>query len=124
MENKIIMSQKEFNRLPVLIKVLENKLSQKDAAKILNLSTQQIYRIIKKTKILPLEEVLIHKNRGKISKRKINQNLEQQIKQFYESKYFDFGPTFFNEKLAENHNIFLSKETVRKILILLRSISS
>ena len=117
MENKIIMSQKEFNRFPVLIKVLENKLSQKDAAKILNLSTQHVHRIIKQAKITSLEKVLIHKNRGKSSKRKINQDLEQQIKQLYESKYFDFGPTFFNEKLAENHNIFFSKESVRKTLI-------
>lgn len=117
MEHKIIMSQKEFSRLPVLIKVLENKITQKDAAKILNLSSQQIYRIIKKTKILPIEKVLIHKNRGKNSKRKINENLALEIKQLYESKYFDFGPTFFNEKLTEIHDINLSKESIRKILI-------
>ena len=58
MENKIIMSQKEFNRFPVLIKVLENKLSQKDAAKILNLSAQHVHRIIKQAKITSLEKVL------------------------------------------------------------------
>jgi hypothetical protein len=117
MEKQIIMSQKEFSRLPVFIKVLENKLSQKDATEILHLSYKQVNRIIKKAKTSSIEKVLLHKNRGKISKLKISDELEQNIKLLYETKYFDFGPTFFNEKLAENHNIFLSKETVRKILI-------
>jgi transposase len=117
MENKITMSQKEFRRLPIITKVLENKLSQKDAAKILNLSTKQVYRIIKNSKFLPLENVLIHKNRGNTSKRKISPELEQKIKELYEIKYYDFGPTFFCEKLFENHDIKLSKESLRKILI-------
>lgn len=34
-EKKIVMSQKEFLRLPIFIKILENKLTQKDAVKIL-----------------------------------------------------------------------------------------
>ena len=32
-------------------------------------------------------------------------------------KYADFGPTFLRKKLLENHNISVSKETLRKWLI-------
>lgn len=117
MGDKIIMSQKELSRMPIIGKIIEKKLSQKDAAKLLNLSSRQINRIVKECRRKPIYEVLRHKNRGKISRRKISSELEQKIKELYQTKYYDFGPTFFGEKLFENHDIKLSKESLRKILI-------
>jgi len=39
------------------------------------------------------------------------------VEKYLKEKYSDFGPTLACEKLAENHNIKISKESVRKIMI-------
>lgn len=117
MGDKIIMSQKEILRMPVISKILSKQMKQIEGAKLLNLSPRQINRIIQEAKTKNIHEVLIHKSRGKISKCKVSENLKKKIKKLYVEKYADFKPTFFSEKLAENHDIKLSKETIRKILI-------
>ena len=117
MGDKIIMSQKELSRIRIVNKILEKQIKQTQDAKLLRLTRRHLNRIIQNARKNPIHEVLVHKNRGKVSNRKIPEILEKNITQLYEKKYFDFGPTFFSEKLSENHDIFLSKETLRKILI-------
>ncbi|MGB3345940.1 MAG: hypothetical protein WBA71_01620 [Candidatus Humimicrobiia bacterium] len=52
MEEEIIkMSKKELKRLKVIHKVIDKRINQKDAAKILSISVIQIIRITKKVKI-------------------------------------------------------------------------
>ena len=116
MEGKIIMSQKEFNRMNILTKVLECKLKQVDAANILNLSTRHINRIIQNARVFSLDIALIHKNRGQASSKKIKKEFKEQIISLYRDYYYDFKPTFFCEKLEEIHDIKTNKETVRNIL--------
>ena len=116
MEDKIIMSHKEFNRMNILTKVLDGKLKQVDAANILNLSTRHTNRVIQEARISNLASALIHKNRGKASAKKIKKEFKEKIASLYQEQYHDFKPTFFCEKLDEIHNIKMNKETARKIL--------
>jgi hypothetical protein len=117
MGDKITMSQKEIARISTLTKILDGQMKQTDAAKLLNITARHINRLFKEAKKTSIIEALVHKNRGKSSKRKISEFLEQNITELYKTKYCDFGPTFFQEKLFEEHNIDLSNETLRKILI-------
>jgi hypothetical protein len=116
MEEKIIMSQKEIKRINVLNKVLEGKMRQIQAAKLLNLSAKQVNRIIIKARQSSLVEALVHKNRGKRSAKKIRKQVEEYIVKLFTSIYSDFSVQFFLEKLKEEHEIILGKETIRKIL--------
>ena len=49
--------------------------------------------------------------------RKISHTLTQKIVSLYEQRYWDFNVLHFKDKLEEIHNIRLSYETIRKILI-------
>jgi hypothetical protein len=60
---------------------------------------------------------LASKRRGNPSNNKTPEDTKNQILKLIKSTYMDFGPTFLQEKLFENHNIHLSKETLRQIMI-------
>lgn len=116
MEDKVIMSQKEIKRIAELNKVLEGKMKQRDAAKILDLSARQINRIIVKARKTSLVEAIRHKSRGKSSPKKLSNETQEYILNLYTKLYSDFTIQLFLEKLDEEHGMVLGKETVRKIL--------
>jgi len=112
----IAMSRKELNRLPILHKVMDNRLTQVEAAEMLELSTRHIRRIIRKIGNEG-DEAIIHGNRGKPSPGKLPQSIEKNIVSLLKKKYYDFGPTFAAEKLLELEKIKISKEKLRQIMI-------
>jgi len=116
MEDKIIMSVKESNRISVIEQIIHGKKKQKYGAKELNISTRQIRRLIKKYKTYGLQG-LVHKGRGKASNHKMALEQENKIIEQIRKKYYDFGPTFASEKLLENEKITISKEKLRQIMI-------
>ena len=116
MEEKIIMSQKEAEREKIITKVVNRTLQQTDAKKLLKLSYRQTNRLVNRYKKEGLR-ALAHGNRGKKSKRKISKDIIIKILTIYKEKYSDFRPTFACEKLFENHQIKISNEKLRQILI-------
>jgi len=112
----LFMSRKEVNRLMV-IKELESKvITQKKASDKLGLSTRQIRRLLKSYKSNG-KEGLISKKRGKASNYRIDEELESEVITLISNNYSDFGPSLATEKLFEIHNIKISKETIRKLMI-------
>jgi transposase len=112
----IMVRQKELKRLHVIHKVIEGTLSQREAGELTSLSERQIRRIVTRIK----EEGdggIIHKSRGKPSKRKLSHKLKERIIDLYRTTYTGFGPTLFTEKLEEREGITLSNETIRTWLM-------
>lgn len=112
----IKMSQKELKRLHVIHKVLDKELKQVRAADILDLSDRQIRRMVKRVR----EEGdvgITHKSRGRASNNAVSKKKKAKIITLYGQKYWDFGPTFASEKLYEDHNISISRETLRVWLL-------
>ena len=104
MEKEIIkMSREELMRLEVIQKVIDKRMKQKEAAKLLSLSTRQIRRMKRKVKSYG-SIGLIHGNRGKPSSRKFSNEFRKEIISIVKQKYYDFGPTFASEKLKDNEN--------------------
>ena len=60
---------------------------------------------------------MVHKNRGKVSPRRWDIAQEQLLIELLQGEWHDFGPTFAAEKLAELHNIKISREVVRQAMI-------
>jgi hypothetical protein len=59
----------------------------------------------------------MHGNKGKPSNRKIATTKVAEIEKMVRKKYYDFGPTFATEKLMENHQIKISDETLRHLMV-------
>lgn len=116
MKGTITMSTKEADRISILEKLMNKEIKQKQGAKILQLSVRQIRRLLKKYRRDGVKG-LVHKLRGKTSKKKIEQvKIEEAIK-IIQEKYTDFGPTLAWEKLTELHGVTFSRETLRKAMI-------
>ncbi len=116
MEGYITMSKQELTRLEIIQKVTEKRMKQHQAAEQLNLTTRQIKRLCKTYNEIGAPG-LVSKLRGKPSKRCIKLSLKQQIIDLIMEHYQDFGPTLAAEKLREKHEIHVSVETVRKIML-------
>lgn len=112
----ITMRQEELRRLHIVRKILDKKLKQTEAAGKLDLSYRQIKRIAKRVKEEG-DNGIIHKSRGQPSKRKLSDKTKNKVIRLYQQKYYDFGPTFANEKLFEIDKIKIGVQTLRNWLM-------
>src|SRR6516162_3960592 len=114
MEKFIIMSRKEKEREKVYEQLVRKEITQEAASQILDLSTRQIRTNLKRYK---KDGTVIHKNRGKPSKRKLDPEKRTFAIELLKSELWcGFGPTFAAEKLDELHNIKISRESIRHIM--------
>lgn len=116
MEGVISMSKKEVERITVMNNLLEKRIKQKHAARMLDISVRQVRRILKRYK-KEGSEGLPHKSRGKEGNRMMPEDKRAHIVQLIKKSYSDFGPTLASEKLFERDGINCSRESVRKIMI-------
>jgi len=110
------LSVKELARYGAIKNTIEGYLRVDQAAEELHLSTRQIFRLKKRLKEEGIQG-LIHKNRGKPSPRRIPDTLTDIIDYLYRGKYDGFNLSHFTEMLEEKEKIFISRETVRGILL-------
>lgn len=116
LEERLLMSTKELDRLEVIKKVLERRLSQVAAAKLLGLSTRQLRRLTRRFEALGAKG-LVSRKRGSCGRKKVSKSLVNQAIDIIQRDFYDYGPTLAAEKLLEYHDIALSKETVRQLMI-------
>jgi transposase len=117
MTNGILtMSTKELDRLAIIQKVESKLLTQVEAASLLNITTRHLRRLQHKFK-KDGPRGLLSKKRGKQSNNRLNQTLKANVKELIKTHYFDFGPTFANEKLKEIHQLNISVESTRQIML-------
>jgi len=110
--DSIVLRQKELKRLHVIHKVLEEGMTQKEAAQLVSLSERQIRRIVQRIR-REGDAGVCHRARGTPSYRKLPTKLKERIVHLYRTTYADFGPTLFTEKLEEREAISISHETAR-----------
>lgn len=108
----LMLRQKDLRRLHVMHKVLEEGMTQKEAAQLVSLSDRQIRRLVQRIR-REGDAGVCHKARGTPSNRKLPTKLKDRMIQLYRTTYADFGPTLFTEKLAERDGISISRETAR-----------
>jgi transposase len=111
-----LMSQKEATRAQILGLVDELKISQKEAAERLNVTSRQVRRLIKRYHAEGLPG-LISKKRGQASNRRLAEAIKATAIELIGTHYRDFGPTLAAEKLTEKHKLRLSVETIRQLMI-------
>jgi len=112
----IKMSSQELTKYGVISKLIGGQINGTEAAKQLGLSTRQIKRLKRKVRQGGAKK-LIHGNRGKSSNRGIAPEIIVKATMLLKKYYSDFQPLFASEQLEEKHQIELSKETVRQLMI-------
>ena len=111
---QVTMTLHELERLKCIQAVVDGELRPSVAAERLQRSPRQIQRLADRYRREgPVG--LLSRRRNRPSNHRINAALENQVLQILRERYADFGPTLAAEKLAERHQIVLSKETVRRI---------
>ena len=107
------MSTRELDRLEILGRVAEKRLTQREAALRLGLGVRQIARLV-----VALREQgppgLVSRKRGRPSNRKLPDADRDHAVGLVRSLYPDFGPTLALEKLTEMHGVSVSVETLRR----------
>jgi len=111
-----LMNQKEVKRAQILDLLKVSNISQQEASKRIGISTRQVRRLAKRYQMEGLGG-LISKKRGISSNRRLDEKLHTSAITHIGTHYRDFGPTFAREKLAERHQIKLSVESTRQLMI-------
>lgn len=116
MKTLITMTNQEIDRYEILRNLLSGKINGSDASIQMGLSTRQVRRLKRQVKEWGVKGI-IHKNRGAVSHNKTPDEVKDKIIKYIKKDYYDFGPTFAQEKLVEINKIKLSVPTVRNIMI-------
>ncbi len=116
MNREVVMSKKEGSQIAIFDAVVNKKMTQKEAARLTNLSIRQVSRKASKYKKHGYAG-LIHKSRGKKGNRAIDEEIKQKILELLRDKYPGYGPTLAAEKLDEYEKIKIDHETLRKLMI-------
>ena len=112
----ITLSHQELDRLSIIESILEKRLTQRQAASQLQLSTRQVKRLVRAYRLQGAAG-LQSKHRGKHPNNAISDSVRQQALGLIHSHYSDFSPTFAHEKLIETHGLAFSVETLRQWMI-------
>ena len=110
------MSQEEAKRAQILEHMTAGKISQTEAARRIGVTVRQVHRLDKRYRAFGLAG-LISKKRGRVPNNRIEPAVLARAMALIGTHYADFGPTLACEKLAEQHAIALSVETVRRQMI-------
>jgi hypothetical protein len=112
----VSMSQREFSRLDVLLRVQSGGLRVSDACVLLDLRRRQIFRLLRGLKEDGAMS-LLSKRRGKPSNNRLPGEVRTLALSLIREHYPDFGPTLALEKLSAKHGLSVSRETLRRWMI-------
>lgn len=110
------MSKKELEQVKVFERLKNKEITQEIAGKILNITSRWVRTKFKRY-LLHGADGLLHKNRGRESKRKLSPEVQNAMRELLEGKLPDAGPTLCAEKVEEIYGFQISKEAARLWMI-------
>jgi transposase len=116
MDQLLQMSAQELSRLEVMQRLSKKRMSQKEAGRMLSLSTRQIKRLLKRYRQQGAAG-LVSKHRGRKANNRLSEEVKRKALNLLKTKYHGFGPTLAHEKLVEKDKLKLSDESVRQLMI-------
>ncbi len=111
----VTMSQKEFQRVKVIENAAGGRLSVREASRLLQLSERQVQRLKRRYRPDSVGWVQ-HGNRGRSMPWAVSLPQKQLILNLARGKYRGFNDSHLAEKLRDDEDLALSRETVRRIL--------
>lgn len=98
------MNEKEELKYTTIERIINNKISIKEAMYILNQSRRNINRLINKYKAEG-KNGFIHKNKGKENKNKKSNKIINELENLYLKEYYDYNFTAFYDEISEKYDI-------------------
>lgn len=115
MEN-LTLSHKELDRLQIMTRIAERRLTRRRAAELLKLSERQVYGLFSAFQARGAPGLASAK-RGRPSPRRLPPAVREEALELIRERYSDFGPTLACEKLVELHGLVVSVETMRSWMV-------
>lgn len=109
----LVVREREMRRHELLSKVIADTMALARVTPALGVSYRQAKRLKAKVEREGLRG-LIHGNRGRPPHNKPAEALRAQVLALSKERYFDFNDSHFQQLLAEEEGIVLSRETVRR----------
>jgi transposase len=113
---RLTLNQKEQNRIKVLNQVETRAMSINQAKEIMGVSERQVWRMLAKYRKEGAAGIA-HGNRGRKPVNALEENIRQRIIELANFPYSGFNHQHLTEKLNEKEEIFVSRSTVRNILL-------
>ena len=117
MDFLIPLTMKDINRYDITQKLIQKRISENEARKLMGLKSVRQVRRIKKRVIKEGVKGVAHYGRKRPGNRKLDESFIEKTIKIIKKKYSDFKPTFATEKLMENHGIKIGRETLRKLMM-------
>src|ERR1700682_6083121 len=111
----VTMSQKEFQRVKVIENAAGGRLSVREGSRLLQLSARQVQRLKRRYQADSVAWVQ-HGNRGRSVPWAVSLPQKQLILTLARGKYLGFNDSHLAEKLRDEEDLSVSRETVRRIL--------
>jgi transposase len=108
-------AQKAKDKAGLIKACIDNTITQKQAATMLQVSERQVRRMVSLYRD-DGPDALIHKGIGKPSNHQLPDDRKEQAVELFEKKYSDMGPTLVADMLGERDNISICPETLRREL--------
>jgi hypothetical protein len=109
------MSASDRIRLDALARVARGELTVVRAAALMGLSVRQARRAYARFRAEG-DAGLVHRLRGRPSNRRLGAGVADRAVKLHQERYADFGPTLACEKLAAEHGLALSPDTLTALL--------
>src|ERR1700756_5094651 len=108
----VLMSKRELNRIDVLARLDGGRLTTSAAADLMRLTRRQTHRLLKRYRAGGAPAIA-NRRRGRPSNNRLSDAVRDHAVALVREYYADFGPTLAAEKLAERHDLRVSRETLR-----------
>ena len=115
-ERALSMRVRDLKKLKVIEEVMEKRIKQGKAAKLLEISVRQVRRMVRRVTGEGAGGI-IHKLRGQESNRKHEGKFKEKVLGWCRKKYEGFGPTLAQEKLEEINKLYVNRETLRQWML-------
>ena len=116
MADTVGLTMGELDRLQVMTRIAERRLTRRKAAALLDLSERHVRRLYRRFTDAGAAG-LASRRRGRPSNRRLADGTRECALTLLRERYADFGPTFAHQKLTEEHALALSVETLRGWMI-------
>ena len=116
MAETVALTMGELDRLQLMTRIAERRLTRRRAAERLGLSERPVRRLSRAFARAGAAG-LASRRRGRPSNRRLADATRAQALALLRERYADFGPTFAHQKLTEEHHLVFSVETLRGWMI-------
>jgi transposase len=114
MDKGVTLTVKEQKRLRVLVEVDAGRLAGQEAAEVPGISVRQVWRLLSAFREKGAAG-LAHGNRGREPVNKTPSATRERIVALAQEWYADYNDSHFTEKLEQEHQIIVSRSTLRRL---------